>query len=208
MSAANGRNLDALVGRFRCILSDPPWKQEMSGVFKNHGAGRSLPYPTMELDEIKGLPVGRLAADGCHLWLWTTNAFLEAGFDVMRAWGFKYLAPIHWVKPSGIGVWFIHRTQTILFGYKGRCEFPAARMLPNIIETGNPRAHSAKPDATYRYIESVSPGPRLEMFARPWTPLFEKRDGWETWGNEMANDVELSTSNARLDRPDGAKEIP
>jgi N6-adenosine-specific RNA methylase IME4 len=85
-----------------------------------------------------------------------------------------------------------------LFGYKGRCEFPAARYLPNVIETTIPSEHSAKPDATYSYIESVSPGPRLEIFARPWTPMFPKRDGWETWGNEMANDVEIHTANEEL----------
>ncbi len=35
------------------------------------------------------MPVGQLATDDCHLWLWTTNQHLEDGIRVMRAWGFK-----------------------------------------------------------------------------------------------------------------------
>lgn len=180
--------------KYRCILADPPWQQTMTGRrmrAKGGVAEDGLPYPTMSLEGIKALPVSEHADVGAHLWLWTTNEFLRAGFDVMEAWGFKYLAPIHWIKPSGIGNWFVHRTQTVLFGYKERCLFPLARYQPNLIETGDPSAHSAKPDATYGYIESISPGPRLELFARPWTPMFPKRDGWDVWGNEVQNDVEL-----------------
>ena len=40
-----------------------------------------------------------------------------------------------------------------------------------------------KPDAAYELVESVSPGPRLELFAR------RKRNDWHTWGNEVPCDV-------------------
>lgn len=167
-------------GSFRCIVADPPWKQPMTGSWKRRlKRAQRLPYPTMTLSEIESLPVGELAADDCHLWLWTTNAFLEAGFDVMRAWGFKYLAPIHWAKPSGIGSYFIHRTQTILFGYRKACRFPLRRYAPNIFSSGNPARHSEKPEEAFSLIEAVSPGPRLELFAR------RARPGWTAWGNEI-----------------------
>jgi N6-adenosine-specific RNA methylase IME4 len=39
-------------------------------------------------------------------------------------------------------------------------------------------AHSQKPEAFLDLVESVSPGPYLEMFAR------RDRLGWDTWGNE------------------------
>lgn len=38
--------------------------------------------------------------------------------------------------------------------------------------------HSAKPEAFLDLVESVSPGPYLELFAR------RNRLGWDTWGNE------------------------
>jgi len=153
--------------------------------------GRRLPYGTLPIEAIKVMPVADFAAEDCHLWLWTTNEFLRAGFDVLEAWGFRYLAPVHWIKPSGVGNWFAHRSQTLLFGYRKHCRFPLARYRPNIIETSTPREHSAKPDQAYAYIESISPGPRLELFARPRTPLFPKRAGWDVWGNEVESDIKL-----------------
>ena len=47
------------------------------------------------------------------------------------------------------------------------------------------RAHSRKPDAFLDLVERVSPAPRLEMFAR------RQRLGWDTWGNEALEHVEL-----------------
>jgi N6-adenosine-specific RNA methylase IME4 len=46
------------------------------------------------------------------------------------------------------------------------------------------REHSRKPDEIYEIIESCSPGPYLELFAR-----FRRKD-WAQWGNE---DVEQNT---------------
>jgi N6-adenosine-specific RNA methylase IME4 len=173
--------------RYRTILADPPWPQSLVGKMVDPRNGgyrntvKSLPYPTMTIDEICRMPVGDLAERGAHLWLRTTNQFLEAGFQVMRAWGFKYLAPIHWKKPSGAGMWFIHHTQTLLFGYKDKCEFNSARFVPNWFTASCPSRHSRKPEESYQLIEKVSDGPRLELFARP--PL---REGWQVWGNEIA----------------------
>lgn len=173
---------------FRSIVADPPWELSMRGKrkrAKEPSLPDMLPYPTMTLDQICALPIGELAADDCHLWLWTTNQHLRDGFRVMDAWGFRYLAPIHWIKPSGVGNWFVHRTQTILFGYRKRCRFPRARYMPNILMTGDPIRHSQKPEESWRLIEAVSSAPRLELFAR------SKRNGWASWGNEIANDIEM-----------------
>lgn len=175
---------------FKTIVADPPWEQPLrNGGIRKRAKGdvaRSFPYPTMPLEAICALRVADLAEVGCHMWLWTTNAFLEAGFQVMRAWGFKYLAPIHWIKPSGLGNWVIHRTQTLLLGYRERCVFDKRRYFPNVIQTGDPVRHSQKPDASYELIESVSHEPRLEMFAR------QRRPGWSVWGNEVESDVEIA----------------
>jgi len=175
--------------KYKTIVVDPPWNQSMTGKWKlRPNRATSLPYQVMSLQEIAALPVGELAADDCHLWLWTTNQFLREGFDIMRAWGFKYLAPITWIKPCGLGNWFIHRTQTILFGYRRSCKFEGRRYLPNIIEAPAGK-HSAKPEASYVYIESVSAAPRLELFAR------QERPGWDVWGNEVPCSIKLNTQH-------------
>lgn len=173
--------MDALrsLAGFRCILADPPWEQGMMGKYQKHKRADKLEYPTMTLDEIKAMPIADCALPECHLWLWTTNQFLRDGFDVMDAWGFKYLAPIHWIKPNGIGNYFVHVTQTILFGYREKCQFPYHRYAFNTVKANQPKRHSEKPDECYQLIESISPGPRLELFSR--TP----REGWTSWGNEV-----------------------
>ena len=113
----------------------------------------------------------------------------------MESWGFKYLAPVTWIKPSGPGNYFSHRTQTILFGYFRRCYFPLRRYAPTEFRA-NPGRHSQKPEESYTLIESVSPGPRLELFARPVTPLLPKRAGWHVWGNEVKSDIDLFAKGA------------
>jgi len=168
--------------KYMTIYADPPWKQTMSGKYNHPKRNKrvdELPYPTMSLDEIKDMSISNISDIGCHLWLWTTNQFLKQGFEVMEAWGFKYLAPIIWIRPSGTGNYFVHRTQTLLFGYNQKCYFNRERYKPNIIFAGVPRKHSKKPKEMYELIESISDTPRIELFAR------QKREKWDSWGNEI-----------------------
>jgi len=166
--------------KYQAIYVDPPWPQIMAGKYRTrHRHITTLPYPTMTVEEIKGLPIESIAEKGCHLWLWTTNQFLQEGFEVMDAWGFKYLAPITWVKPSGCGNYFISVTQTLLFGYKEKCIFPLARYKPTVLYAGLPCRHSQKPQEVYKLIESISPEPRIELFAR------QKVEGWDSIGFDI-----------------------
>jgi N6-adenosine-specific RNA methylase IME4 len=48
--------------------------------------------------------------------------------------------------------------------------------------------HSAKPEAFLDLVEQVSPEPRLELFAR------RQRLGWDTWGDEALQHVQLETA--------------
>lgn len=171
--------------KFSTIVADPPWPQSLTGAFtRRENRAKKLFYPTMTIEQICALPVRELANPGAHLWLWTTNQFLETGFQVMRAWGFKYLAPITWVKPSGLGAWFIHRTQTILFGYVPPLTM-IERYMPTVINAPA-RRHSEKPESVFDFIERISIAPRIELFARA------QRLGWKTWGNECFEHISLT----------------
>ena len=171
--------------KYRTIVADPPWAQTLSGRSKQRpNRSLGLSYPTMSIDEICAMQVSDFAEVGCHLWLWTTNEFLHDGFHVMKSWGFKYLAPIHWVKPNGLGNYWQHRTQTILFGYYQKCQFNLERYLPNYFQAKAGR-HSEKPDASYDLVERVSDPARLEMFAR------RLRFGWDVFGNEVESNIEI-----------------
>jgi N6-adenosine-specific RNA methylase IME4 len=181
-------------GRFSTILADPPWQfQNRTGkVAPEHR--RLLRYPTMELQEIMDLPVGNLAAARSHLYLWVPNALLMEGLRVMKAWGFTYKSNLVWFKirrdagPDGRGVGFYFRnvTELVLFGVRGSMRtLKPGRTQVNMLATRK-REHSRKPDEIYDLVESCSPGPYLELFARFC------RDGWSQWGNE---DVEQNSTN-------------
>lgn len=173
-------------GQFATILADPPWQfQNRTGKMAPEHK-RLLRYPTMELEEIYELPVARFAAARSHLYLWVPNALLAEGLEVMRRWGFTYKSNIVWHKirkdggPDGRGVGFYFRnvTEMVLFGVRGsmRTLAPGRRQV-NFVATRK-REHSRKPDEIYNLIESCSPGPYLELFAR------FARPNWAQWGNE------------------------
>lgn len=176
-------------GTYRTILADPPWQfQNKTGkVAPEHK--RLNRYSTMTLDDICDLPVATLTEEPAHLYLWVPNALLPEGLRVMSAWGFHYKSNIVWHKvrkdggPDGRGVGFYFRntTELLLFGVRGknaRTLAPGRRQV-NILKTMK-REHSRKPDEQYDLIESCSPGPYLELFARG------PRPGWAVWGNQSA----------------------
>lgn len=175
--------------KYRTIVGDPPWALEWNA---NIGVGRSgragLPYPSMTQEAICGLDVASMAEDAAHLWLWTTATFLWDTPRVALSWGFRPTYTIVWAKNGlGVGGRFRHTVEYLLFCERG-AQLPITRRdLPThfIWPKGE---HSQKPDAFYDLVESVSPGPYLEMFAR------RQRLGWDTWGNEALQHVEMGAA--------------
>jgi len=133
------------------------------------------------------------ADTSAHLYLWTTNAFMEQAHVLARTWGFAPKTICTWVKltPDGkasmrTGYYFRGATEHWLFCVRGslrllRADLPTAYLWPRL-------PHSVKPDAFYDLVESASPGPYLELFAR------RQRLGWDTWGNECRCDGELEVT--------------
>lgn len=173
--------------KFATILADPPWRftNRTGKVAPEHR--RLSRYETMTLDEICALPVEGIAASTAHLYLWTPNALLPDALRVMEAWGFTYKSNIIWHKirkdggsdGRGVGFYFRNVTEMMLFGVRGKNARTLApgRSQVNYLSTRK-REHSRKPDEQYPIIQSCSPGPYLELFARG------ERKGWSTWGNQ------------------------
>ncbi len=179
--------------RFSTILADPPWRFENRTGKMAPEHRRLARYETMTHADICGLPVEGVAADTAHLYMWTPNALLPEALQVMQAWGFSYKSNLIWHKirkdggsdGRGVGFYFRNVTEIILFGVRGRHARTLApgRRQVNMIETRK-REHSRKPDEQYELIESCSPGPYLELFARG------ERAKWEGWGNQADGDYE------------------
>lgn len=205
--------------RYRTLVADPPWDHSdgtgitVARAAKGRGGQRSQvrvdsilhstrpPYEAMGLDAIKALPVAELAEDNAHLYLWTTNRYLRSVWDVAEAWGFRGVCILTWCKPErgflGGGA-YPSNTEFCLFARRG--SLPATSRGPgrwfrwprrsgtSVVEGewGNP-SHSSKPEAFLDLVEAVSPGPYLELFAR------RNRLGWDTWGNESLEHIEVAT---------------
>ena len=176
---------------FQTVLADPPWRfiNRTGKVAPEHR--RLSRYQTMSTDEICELPVKALTVEPAHLYLWVPNALLPDGLKVMEAWGFEYKSNVVWHKirkdggsdGRGVGFYFRNVTELLLFGVRGKKArtLAPARSQVNMIQSRK-REHSRKPDEQYELIESCSPGPYLELFARGTRP------GWTYWGNQADED--------------------
>lgn len=168
---------------FRTVVLDPPWKYGDSLSTKVlRGASRH--YKVMSLGEIAAIPVSRITAADAHIYLWVTNAFVEQGHILLRSWGISYKTTLTWVKTSkhgrryfGMGRYFRNNTEHVLFGVRGK--LPTLRKNQPTAFEAPIGAHSEKPDLFYDIAESMSPGPRLELFAR------KVRPSWTVWGDEI-----------------------
>ena len=153
--------------KYNTIYADPPWQfQNRTGkIAPEHK--RLTRYETMKVDEIKVLPIGDIAGEKAHLYLWVPNALLPAGLEVMDA------------------------TELILFGIKKKSApnrtLQPARSQVNLIRAMK-REHSRKPDEIIPIIEACSQEPRIELFARG------VRKGWDMWGDQATASYEPTWS--------------
>lgn len=188
MSAANGRNLDALVGLpgpFSVVYADPPWSyHDRRG---NDPAWGAMTYATMPTREIAALPVAGIAAPDCALFMWATMPLLPDAFAVLAGWGFDFVTcAFVWVKQnpkaggiySGMGHWTNQNAELCLLARRGKPR-RVARDVKQVVLAPRGR-HSAKPaEVRDRIVRLMGDVPRVELFAR------ERVQGWEAWGNEV-----------------------
>jgi N6-adenosine-specific RNA methylase IME4 len=175
---ASGKNQPPpLVGTYNVIYADPPWSYSNSG-FDQSAADQ---YPTMSTADICDLPVRELAGTPCVLYLWATSPLLPDALQVMEAWGFEYKAMRIWdkVQAPGMGWWVRTQHEMLLIGTANGNAHPTER-LPSVVREQR-TVHSRKPAQFRTDIESVHPGPYIELFAR------EAAAGWTAWGNEDVN---------------------
>lgn len=165
-------------GVYSTIVIDPPWDWGDEGDQDQMGRARPT-YGTMTIDQLLDMPVGNYAAQDSHIYLWITNRSLPKGFALLERWGFRYVTCVTWAKPSfGMGNYFRGQTEHVLFGVRGSLSLKRRDVGTAFFAPRGPRGHSSKPVEFYDLVESCSPGPYLEMFARGG------RDDWTSWGAE------------------------
>lgn len=162
----------------------------------------------MRDQEILDLPVEHLTDNDAVLFLWVTMPRLPLGFEVIKKWGFTFkTCGFTWIKLNsrnrkpffGVGYYTKSNAEICLIGTRGKVLKPAVNSIssaileadeeiefPEVAILSERREHSKKPDEARRRIEAMYPDiPKLELFAR------EKAPGWDIWGNELMNDIEM-----------------
>ena len=178
--------------KYAVIYADPPWRYNVYSR-KNQTRGADLHYPTMTLEEIKSLPVQRLAQKDCILFLWATMPNLQDAMEVIKAWGFTFkTVAFVWIKQNrvadslfwGMGYWTRSNAELCLLATRGHPKRMSNRVHQVVVS--HVEEHSRKPAEVRTRIEAlVGNLPRIELFAR------EKVPGWDAWGNEIKSDIEL-----------------
>jgi N6-adenosine-specific RNA methylase IME4 len=174
------------------IGADPQWKFL---AYSAAGDGRSANthYRTEELDRIKDLPIGQLAADDSALYMWVVDWFLHGAIELIAHWGFTFkTVAFTWAKTNGDqardafdesswhfgqGYWTRANPEMCLLATKGNPVRLHADVRQLIVAPL--MEHSRKPDAWLERIERLTEGPYLELNAR------RRRPGWTAWGDEL-----------------------
>jgi len=178
--------------KYSIIYADPPWRyKDQKNNDPNMGG---ITYPTMDLEEIKSLPINDISDKDCALFLWATMPLLPEALEVIKSWGFKYTTcAFTWVKQnpkgegiySGLGHWTNGNAELCLFAKKGTPKRNEKNVKQIVL---SPRSrHSEKPnEVRNRIVRLIGDLPRIELFAR------QKIEGWDIWGNELTNDIEIN----------------
>ena len=178
-----------LDAKYRTFYADPPWfLRGMYGPSVAKWAAKRG-YAAMTLEQLKNVPIRDLFhPDGCHLYLWSSNALLPQSLELMKHWGFEYVTAITWLKEEpAMGHYYRTMTEQCLFGTRhaqGKKTNLPLREIGGEVQRGetaffSPREPSfRKPDLMRATIERVSYPPYLELWAKETTP------GWDTWDGE------------------------
>ena len=187
-------------GHYGAILADPPWKFLTLWKTDTGPGNRNAEYPTMTEAEIAALPVRKLAAPDCILFLWGIWILMPKLFPIIEAWGFEYKScAFDWMKADvrqidmfkdegdvqmGLGYWTRANSEPCLLATRGKPKRLNADVRQGIIAPR--REHSRKPDCVYERIERLVKGPYCELFAR------NTRKGWTSWGLETTKYGEVA----------------
>ena len=171
--------------KYSIIYSDPPWSyNDKQNTNKLGGAIKH--YPTMDLVALCELPVKTIIEKDAVLFLWVTSPLLEDAFIVVKAWGFRYKTSFVWDKVlHNMGHYNSVRHEMLLVCTKGKM-VPQVKKLFDSVQSIEREKHSKKPQIFREIIDTIYPqGNRIELFAR------QKNQGWDTWGNEVENSIDL-----------------
>ena len=141
--------------KYKIIYADPPWSYNSTS---KNGTSRGVAekyYNTMTLNDIKKLPIERIADKNCLLFMWITFPHLHEMIDILNAWGFTYkTVAFTWIKVYknsrnpvlACGYWTRSNAEICILATKGK-DYPR-RINAGVsqIIISEQRKHSQKPN--------------------------------------------------------------
>ena len=190
------------IKKYKIIYADPPWpetSESMIPVKERRKQGALLDarnhFPVMNETNIIGIgdKLSLIISDNCALFLWTTSRHIPMALRVMEHWGFRFVnVGFTWMKKNknlgtpfiGLGYYTKHNAEFCLLGVKGTIK-PVKFNIPSAVYEEKREAFRKPDTVRYRIEQLFGNVPRLELFAR------QKIKGWDAWGNEIKNDIEI-----------------
>ena len=177
--------------QYNVIYADPPWAFDNKNTGGSMISGASGHYDVMTFQDICDLPVQRISADDCILFMWWVASQPQEALEVVKAWGFelKTMTGFNWVKKTkhwkdffGMGFYTRQGSENCLIAVRGKPKRVSASVRAVVQErTGR---HSEKPQIFRdKILELMGDVPKVELFARTVMP------GWDVWGNEVQSTV-------------------
>lgn len=175
--------LEEVFGKYRVIYLDPPWPYDRRPLGRRELAD-IYTGGVMSLNDICELPIPQLGhPEGYVVFLWCTWPKIRDGYhlQVLDAWNLRWRSELVWDKVTmGTGKWLRKQTEVLLVATPK--DKPVLRPLRldqrDIVRIKRSPRHSEKPAEFRQLIETLVPGPRIELFART------HQKGWDVWGVE------------------------
>lgn len=184
--------------KYEIIYADPAWSYNYLGdnfdkQFTKNKDGWSQGvmsakdhYYTMNNDDIKALPVARIAADNCLFYCWVTNPLFAIGLEIIKAWGFEYktIAFVWYKQATNPGFYTMSQCELCVVAKKGNIPTPRGTRNERQLISEKRGEHSTKPDEARIRIERMHPyQKKIELFAR------QQYKGWDAWGNQVSSRI-------------------
>ncbi len=169
-------------GPFDVVVIDPPWQVEKIDR-DDYPDQDAFDYPTMSIEDLAAFWHRDLAPKlnpDAHVFMWTTQRYLPAVFNLLDPLGLRYVLTMVWHKAGGFQPIDLpqYNCEFIVYARRGKPMFIDAKNFFCCFSAPR-REHSRKPDAFYDTIRRVTGGSRIDVFSR------EQREGFAQYGNEL-----------------------
>lgn len=165
---------------YKCIVVDPPW--QYSDTLPGERGAEDKYDGTASFQELQLFLMPQLLKmmeRDAHVWMWATNSFMQEAHELCWALEAKPKTILTWCKPQiGMGRYLRNTTEHCILAVRGTLPSVGPKGIPSHFTASRAR-HSRKPDEAYDIIRAISPGPRIDLFAR------SPRVGFDRWGNQL-----------------------